>query len=71
MELLKGLSIWVLYIGLAIFAIGIFLTFKQKPSSGGIPIIFIGAMIIIFWIPNRKDQLCPIDPNDNTPCTPV
>lgn len=70
-ELKKKVSTTVLYVGLVILAIGTFMTFKPKPIFGGMAVMIIGSLISLFWVANRKDEMCPTDENDNSPCKPV
>ena len=72
MELVKGVSSGVAITGVIFIIIGFILT-KYKPSAKIVAYVlyFIGFILIIFWIANRKDQLCPTDINDNSPCVPV
>lgn len=69
-ELVKATSKNVLYIGVLLLIIGMFLLFKtEKYSAIGGVIGFFGFITTIFWVANRKDQMCPT--NDNSPCKPV
>jgi len=73
-ELKKAMSKVVLYVGLAMVAVGGYLFYKKKGDLGlgsGIILLIAGIVASLTWFGNRKDEMCPTDVNDISGCKPV